>query len=92
MEVHTSEKLPTKGATIKTTLKKENNSFPTKLTLHSLMNFFLNYPACSIKLFNKLSFRLMIKASVALCSQKTDDSNSSARARARGPNRNKEVY
>ena len=44
-----------------------------------------------MKVLDKLSFKLIVKAAVLLCSQKTDDSNSAARPRVREPKQEKEI-
>ena len=47
-------------------------SFPTKSTLHSLKPALLNCPALSMKVLDKLSYKLIEQAAVVWSSQKTD--------------------
>ena len=53
---------------MKYNLLKEKQTFLTALALYSLYHLSLNYPAWSMKVLDKSSYRLIEKAAVALCS------------------------
>ena len=67
-------------------------SFPPKNTLHSLKHPFMDCPACSMTVLNKKSYRLMEHIVVVQSSQKTDNSNRTARTWARCSRQKEEKY
>ena len=82
--VHTSDEIAYKRGSKKNKIKgKENNYFLIKLALHSLKYPSVNCPEWSVKVLDKLNYRLMENAAVALYSKKTDNSNMAAKTWAR---------
>ena len=82
--VHTSEEITqTRGniqkKKIRIKKKRENKYLPTEHALPSLKHPLLNCPNLSVKVLDKLRCILMEQAVVAWSSQKTGDSNRTAR-------------